>query len=49
MGEAGLEHLVVEPVDLGGDGGGCAGRDDIEPPAAADFGHGGVVGVSDGR
>ena len=49
VGDAGLEHLGVEPFDLGGDRGGGAGGDDEQRSPSVHLGHGGVVGVADGR
>src|SRR5215203_5553074 len=48
VGDAGLEHLAVEPVDLGGDGPAAAGGDGEQGAAPVDFGHGGLVGAADG-
>jgi RimJ/RimL family protein N-acetyltransferase len=49
VGDTGLEHLGVQPVDLGRDGGGAAGRDGEDESAALHLGHGGRVGVADRR
>src|SRR5690606_18320208 len=48
VGEAGLDQLGVQPVELGRDGRTLAGWDDQQRTAGADLVHGGVVGDAHG-
>jgi len=48
VGDAGLDHLAVKPVDFGWDGPGVPGGNGEQRAATVDLGHGGLIGGADG-